>query len=167
MTQSKSLAEHRHRLTTEQPYSRQGEILYGMHEISRMVTTWFDIVMAEHDITHPQWWAVMHIFENEGLSQSELSRIMRMGRASTGKLLERLEASNWIERRADPADDRVRRIFLSENSLELLNRMREAGIRQFEAFMADVPGDIQESMVLGIRQIRTNAAQSVETARKK
>ncbi len=156
---SKSLAEHRQKLSA-MPYSSQGEVLYAMHEISRLVTTWFDSEMSEHGITHPQWWAIMHIFENEGMSQIELSRVLRMGRAATGKLLERLEASKWIERRPDPEDDRIRRVYMHEDSIDLLNQMRLAGIKQFETFMAGVSPQVQEAMVQGVRQIRANAVAS-------
>jgi MarR family transcriptional regulator for hemolysin len=52
----------------------------------------------------------MHIYEQEGLTQTELAELMQMGRASLGKLLERLEVKGWIERRADASDSRVRRV---------------------------------------------------------
>jgi DNA-binding MarR family transcriptional regulator len=58
----------------------------------------------------PRRWALMHIYEQEGLTQTELAELMQMGRASLGKLLERLEVKGWIERRADASDSRVRRV---------------------------------------------------------
>ena len=153
---SASLEEHR-RQQRLPPFSSQGEVLYAMHEISRLVTTWFDREMQVQGITHVQWWAMMHISENEGLSQVELSRILGMGRASTGKLIERLEASKWIERRPDPSDDRIRRVFLLEDSLSILNQMRQSGLKQFDAFMAGVDPELQTSMLLGVQKIRSNA----------
>lgn len=48
-----------------------GELLYLMHELSRLVGTYFDNAMERHDLTHSQWWALMHISENEGQSQND------------------------------------------------------------------------------------------------
>lgn len=156
----KTLDEYR-QLSGESPASMQGEILYAMHEISRLTVLWFDQAMVAHDITHAQWWAMMHIAQNEGLSQSDLARVMRMGRAAAGKLLDRLEARGWIERRPDPQDQRLRRVYLRDGALEWLIPARQAGLQQFQTFMDGIPKDIQDAMLTGLRAIKANALASI------
>lgn len=156
----KTLEEYR-RLSDEFPASRQSEILYSMHEISRLTTLWFDQAMVAHDVTHAQWWAMMHIARNEGLSQSDLARVMRMGRAAAGKLLDRLESHGWIERRPDPKDQRLRRVYLREGALEWMIPAHKAGLQQFQAFMDAIPDDIQDAMLAGLRAIKANALASI------
>src|SRR5690606_30746852 len=92
-------------------YREHAELLYAMHELSRAISTRVDKHMARVRVTHIQWWALMHIYEHDGPpTQSQLAEVMQMGRASLGKLLERLETKRWIERRVDKEDSRVRRV---------------------------------------------------------
>lgn len=138
-----------------------GELLYMMHELSRLISVHFDNAMVEHRLTHAQWWALMHISENEGQSQSELARIMQMGRAAASKLLERLEAKGWIERREDPGDHRVLRIYLRDRAAPVFELMRTEGRKQFDLMLAGISADEERGLIEGLRKIRANAERAV------
>ena len=132
-------------------------LLYSMHELSRMISTTFDKAMTDHRLTHAQWWALMHIFEHEGATQTELAEILQMGRASTGKLLERLEAKHWIERRQDKTDSRVRRLFLRHEVVPVFEVMTAEGRRLFEVFLRGISPAEEARLTAGLRKIRANA----------
>lgn len=132
-------------------------LLYSIHELSRLISTSFDKAMACHRLTHAQWWALMHIFEHEGATQSELADILQMGRASTGKLLERLEAKNWIERRQDKADSRVRRVFLRHEAVPVFKVMTAEGRRLFEVYLKGISTAEEARLVARLRKIKANA----------
>jgi DNA-binding MarR family transcriptional regulator len=138
-------------------YQEHAELLYMMHELSRLITTHFDKAMASHRLTHAQWWALMHVFQREGVTQSELAAIMQLGRASTGKLLERLEAKRWIERRADSADSRLRRVYLRKEVVPVFAHMTAEGRRLFRAFLKGVGGEEEATLIAGLRKIKRNA----------
>ena len=108
------------------------DILYSIHELSRIISSRFDTYMAPHNLTHSQWWALMFLYRHEGCTQVELAVLMAMGRPATGKLLERMEAKGWIERRDDPEDNRVRRGYLAEGAVPVFDTMRIEGRRVFE-----------------------------------
>ncbi|SHF09098.1 MarR family winged helix-turn-helix transcriptional regulator [Devosia limi] len=133
------------------------ELLYLMHELSRMISTGFDQVMIRHNLTHAQWWALMHIYKREGVTQTELATIMQMGRASAGTLLERLEAKGWIERRADATDSRLRRVYLSPPVVPVFSVMQDEGTALFCKLLKDVSPDAEQVMLTGMRQMRANA----------
>lgn len=136
---------------------QHGELFYMMHELSRLISTYFDQAMAEHQLTHAQWWSMMHVSENEGVTQTELATIMQMGRASAGKLLERLEAKGWIERRPDAADSRVRRVYLTSAAPRVLEVMAGEGVNLFRDFLSGIPVEEEEAMLVGMRKMKTNA----------
>ena len=138
-------------------YREHADLFYMMHELSRLVSVYFDKAMAGHRLTHAQWWALMHVFEREGLTQSELAEVMQMGRASTGKLLERLEAKRWIERRDDAADSRVRRVFLRAEVVPVFSIMIGEARRLFKTFLEGVEPAKEDELVAGLRKIRANA----------
>ena len=136
-------------------------ILYIIHELSRLISTNFDQAMSSHKLTHGQWWAMMHINENPGASQSDLANIMQMTRASAGKLLERMEAKGWIERRPDPADNRVRRIYLADGAVPVFKQMGEEGLALFKALLGPLDPDDEMKLLETLRQIKANAQASM------
>ncbi len=122
-----------------------------------MISTTFDKAMTDHRLTHAQWWALMHIFEHEGATQTELAEILQMGRASTGKLLERLEAKHWIERRQDKTDSRVRRVFLRDEVVPVFQVMTAEGKRLFEIFLKGISSTEESRLIAGLKKIKANA----------
>lgn len=139
------------------PNLPHGELFYMMHELSRLISTYFDQAMVDHQITHAQWWGMMHVSENQGATQSELANIMQMGRASAGKLLERLEARGWIVRKADSTDSRVRRVYSTDSVAPLVSTMEQEGIKLFREFLKGITAEEEEAMLVGLRKIKVNA----------
>lgn len=145
------------RATTDASYRDHSELLYLMHELSRRVSTHADQHLAKAGITHIQWWALMHIYENEGLTQTQLAELMQMGRAALGKLVERLEAKAWIERRQDATDSRVRRIFLRHAAVPVFKHMTDEGKLLFKEFLHGISAAEGQRLLSGLRKIKDNA----------
>ncbi|HWA19640.1 MAG TPA: MarR family winged helix-turn-helix transcriptional regulator [Devosia sp.] len=142
-----------------------GKVLYIIHELSRLISTTFDGYMARHKLTHGQWWALMHLYENQGTSQSDLAEKMQMGRASAGKLLERMEAKGWIERRPDPRDNRIRRVYFADGATQVFTLMGKEGSALFHAMLGNLDPDDEMTLLRALRRIRENA--EAELARNK
>ncbi|MEP7241718.1 MAG: MarR family transcriptional regulator [Devosia sp.] len=158
MTQDVRTIEQFRAFERAQPrYTDHEELLYMLHELSRIISVHFDRVMARHHLTHSQWWALMHIFQHEGATQSEIATIMQLGRASAGSVIERLEAKGWVERRPDPKDNRVRRVYLRDPAAPIFMLMNEEGQRVFKTWMAGVGPGEEASLIAGLRRIKTNA----------
>ena len=132
-------------------------LIYTVHELSRLTSVHFDRFMARHHLTHAQWWGLMHIYEQEGLTQTRLADLMQLGRASIGELLERLEAKGWIERRPDPRDNRVRRIHLRDAAVPVFLVMHGEGQRLFATWLKGVSAAEEEEALRVLRVIRGNA----------
>ena len=155
--QVSTIAEFREYERRQPRYLDHEELLYMLHELSRMISVHFDRVMGSHDLTHSQWWALMHIFQHEGTTQSEIANILQLGRASAGGLIERLEKKGWVERRPDPRDSRVRRVYLRDAAVPIFLLMNQEGQRIFKTWMAGIePGD-EATMLAGLRRIKSNS----------
>ncbi|MEQ1770750.1 MAG: MarR family winged helix-turn-helix transcriptional regulator [Devosia sp.] len=152
-----SIAEYRAIATKLRDDHEYGHILYLIHELSRLVSTTFDQSMARHKLTHGQWWAIMHLFENEGVSQTDFAAILQMGRASAGKLLERMEAKGWIERRPDPHDSRIRRVYLADGVVPVFRLMGVEGQKLFHQMLGNLGPERERQLVEALGIIRANA----------
>jgi MarR family transcriptional regulator, organic hydroperoxide resistance regulator len=59
------------------------------------------------------------LWDNEGSTQSELAESLHMAPATITKMLQRMQQSGLVERRPDPADQRVSRVFLTDAARDL------------------------------------------------
>jgi len=96
---------------------------YLIHDVSRMRRTVFDQLMKPLGITRAQWWVLAHLSRHDGMAQTQLASMLDVGKASLGSLLDRLEATGFIERRPDATDRRMKRVFLSRSSQQLLEKL--------------------------------------------
>ena len=153
----KTIADFRAYERGQPRYTDHEKLLYMLHELSRIISVHFDRVMASHSLTHSQWWALMHIFQHEGATQSEIAGIMQLGRASAGGVIERLEKKGWVERRPDPADNRVKRVYLRDAAVPIFLLMNQEGQRIFKTWMAGIEPGAEAEMIAGLGRIKANA----------
>lgn len=109
--------------------AQQFRIGFLVHDVSRMRRTLFDQAMKPLGLTRAQWWVLANLSRNEeaGMIQTDLARNMDLGKVTLGGLIDRLEATDHVERRADPHDRRVKRIFITERGYQVLDRMQSVG----------------------------------------
>ena len=86
-------------------------------DVTRLMRQAFDTEMTEMGLTRSQWHALVYILRIGNPSQTELSGLLEMGRASTGALIDQLEKGGFVERRADENDRRVWRISPTKSAI--------------------------------------------------
>lgn len=91
-----------------------------MHDVSRLRRGVFDDFMKPVGLTRSQWWILAHLARHDGMIQSDLANFLDIGKAALGGLIDRLEASKFIERRPDEFDRRVKRIYLTGKGSQMI-----------------------------------------------
>lgn len=95
-----------------------------VHDVARLMRTAYDRRTRALGLTRSQWWVLNHVYFNQGISQSELADLLDIEKPSLGRLLDRLAAKGWLERRPDPDDRRVRRVYLTGEVQEVMRALR-------------------------------------------
>ena len=93
---------------------------YLIHDVSRLRRVSFDRELGHLNITRSQWWVLAFISRNDGLPQTQLANELDVGKVALGSLIDRLESTAFVERRADASDRRVKRIFLTDKARKLM-----------------------------------------------
>jgi len=74
-------------------------------------------------------WGLRRILQElwiaDGLSQAELAHAVRSSEASASNMLKHLVSSGWVERRRDPYDYRISRVYLTEQGRALRAAVEE------------------------------------------
>ena len=74
----------------------------------------------EHGLTLPHFEVLLCLKSGEGISQQELSERLLLTKGNICIIMQKMEASGLIERRADPTDQRVHRLYLTDPGRRLL-----------------------------------------------
>ncbi|MCK5828561.1 MarR family transcriptional regulator [Candidatus Bipolaricaulota bacterium] len=69
--------------------------------------------MHKIGLNRGQGFALVHLWNNDGVTQTDLSRSMHISPASVTNMLQRMERDGWIERKRDETDQRVVRVYLT------------------------------------------------------
>lgn len=120
---------------------------YLIHDVSRLRRKAFDEIVKPLGVTRAQWWIIAHLARHDGMVQTQLAQMLDVGKASLGALLDRLEATEFIERRPEPTDRRAKRVFLTKNSHQLLEQLLAAETAFNATILADLTDKDRSELV--------------------
>ncbi|MET0546575.1 MAG: MarR family transcriptional regulator [Caulobacterales bacterium] len=111
--------------TLKRPMAKQFKFGYLVHDVSRVRRTLMDQAMRPHGVTRSQWSVLSALSRggNDGMMQVDLARLLEVGKVTVGGLVDRLEATGHVERRADATDRRAKRVFITEQGFEVIRQM--------------------------------------------
>ena len=129
---------------------------YLTHDVARLLRKVYDRRFKDLGLTRSQWFVLSRLYVNEGITQSQLADLLELKKPTIARLLDRLEISGWVERRADPNDRRAKRLYLTDKVLPVVEKMsRIAGQTRRDA-LAGLPPDQHERLIDALLTIRTN-----------
>ena len=92
---------------------------YSMTDVARLLRTVFERWVRSLGLTRAQWVVIARVHRHPGLSQTEIADLLEIEKATAGRLIDRMEAKDWLERRADPNDRRINRLRLTREAERL------------------------------------------------
>ncbi len=96
------------------------------------------------------------LWEQEGLTQTELARQMKITPATMTKMLQRMEKAGFIQRKTDSVDQRISRVYLTEAGRSVQKDL-EAVFQRIEAeTFSNFNKEEQELLRHFLRRIREN-----------
>src|SRR5438309_8241589 len=107
--------------------SVDANFLFTLAELQRLVRAYADKQAGRYGITRAQWAVLAKVERAEGIKQSDLAEQMEMQPITLTRLIDRLCANDWIERRGDETDRRVNRLYLRKAARPLLGKL--SGLR--------------------------------------
>ena len=99
---------------------------------------------------------LLRLLHAQTISISEIGEIMGISNAAASQSIDRLVNMNLIHRSEDPTDRRVKKLELTTDGKELLERGIEARSKWMERVINSLPAD-QQNMVISSIKILTDA----------
>jgi DNA-binding MarR family transcriptional regulator len=98
-----------------------------LHDVTRLYQRRFEQRSAQLSLTLPQCKTLSLLARNEGISQRQLADLADIDAMSIVRILDRMEADGWVERRADTQDRRARCLAVTAKARPILDQILEMG----------------------------------------
>ena len=105
--------------------SLPGTLSYILAHVSKLHRQRADVLLNEIGLHVGQEMILCALWENEGITQTELAECLRIQPATVTNALRRLERKGFVCRREDPNDQRVSRVFVTEEGRNLKAAVEE------------------------------------------
>ena len=119
--------------------------------------------LAANGLTDATWTPLLHLRAwGDGVTQKELAERVGLDGSSLVRLLDILEGKGWVERRADAADRRSKRIFLTAEGHQAVDNIRATMLEAERSLLQDLDEAEIEAMLGSVNKVRARIEQMLE-----
>lgn len=134
-----------------------------VHDVARLMRANFHRRVQPLGLTQAQWRALFHMSRHEGINQVALAEILEIQPITVARLIDRLEAAGWAERRLDPADRRAFRLYVTAEAQPVLEQIRVLAADTREEAMSGL-GQKEREQLLDLLAVTKNNLLIAEAA---
>lgn len=118
-------------------------------DAARLLRRRFDARAKAIGVSRAQWQVLIALARAQGSSQAALAERLEVETITVGRMVDRLEEAGLVERRADPADRRAWRLFLTARAHGLLNDLQPVA----DAVRAEMLAGLDEAEQAVLREL--------------
>lgn len=96
-----------------------------LKDASRRYSRRFEERAQALSLTLVQCRALLYLENNQGVSQKRLSELTELDPMTLVRILDRMEADGWVQRRFDPADRRAHTLWLTPKAKPVLDHIAQ------------------------------------------
>jgi len=137
----------------DQPHEQLG---FMIQDVARLMRTDFNRRVQELDLTQAQWRALLTLSRNPGMRQCHLADALETQPISAARLLDRMQAAGWVERRDDPGDRRATQLYLTEQAQPTLKDLKKHSAATRGEALAGISEDEQKQFLDILMRMRAN-----------
>lgn len=140
------------------PYSPRMDENIGtmLGQVSRLLRRSFDARARGIGVTRPQWQVLSLLVHYSGINQGGLAELLEVEPITLGRMIDRLQDAQMVERRPDPADRRAWRLFLTDKGLDLLEKLKPLALEAYEEALEGVSPEERAAIMEVLGRMRTN-----------
>jgi DNA-binding MarR family transcriptional regulator len=129
-------------LDTADPLALEEQVCFALSVAARSVVAVYRPLLDAMHLTHPQYLVMLALWQHAPLSVRRLSGLLRLDPGTLSPLLKRLEATGYLRRERDPADERSLAVTLTPAGTALRERAEQ------------IPPAVVERLGLSIEELR-------------
>lgn len=95
----------------------KNQLCFPLYAASRQIVNLYTPVLKPLGITYTQYIVFMVLWEQDGITMSELGSKLYLNNGTLTPLIKKMEQDGFISRKRDPNDERIVRLYLTEKGL--------------------------------------------------
>jgi DNA-binding MarR family transcriptional regulator len=119
-------------------------------------------MFKEYSIGYSQGLTLHYIFQNNGISQIELTKHSNLDKGSVSSQLNILEKNGYIKRIPSEIDRRVRNIFLTDKAMKIQSSVKEIFFSWTDVLLKDFDEDKRSEIIDDLNKMLLNARNKIE-----
>lgn len=136
------------------------EIAQLWRQVNRQMRELARSTHEQHDLPPLAFPVLFHIRKEPGITVSELARKIGAAKSHISTLTDTLARDDFLEKRSDPADQRLIRLYLKQAAIDLLQKHEEHS----QAMWAQVFNELPEQDLEDLARFLRNLLEAFERA---
>jgi MarR family transcriptional regulator, transcriptional regulator for hemolysin len=132
-----------------------------LNDLARLIRKKFDQRAKNLGLTRAQYYLLAKLSRHEGINQVGLADLLEVEPISLARLVDRMEAAGWLQRRPDPADRRARRLYLTPKSRPVIDRIRVIAVGIYDEALAGLDRTARDQLIASLVHARRNLSEPV------
>lgn len=126
-----------------------------VHDIGRLMRREFERRVRDTGFTRNQWRVLAHLRRIDGINQSQLADRMDVEPIALVRLLDKLEAAGYVQRRQDPQDRRAYLLYLTEKSGPLIERLEAISVELRDEVLGSLSAAERDALIDLLMRIKS------------
>jgi len=142
----------------------EAEVSFLVRDLARLLRRRFEqgAALEALGLTRNQGFVLVYIAQQQGLSQARLAELLQIEPIALVRLLDRLEEVGLVERRLDPRDRRVWRLYLTAGAGPMLERIRRINRAVGAEALAGLATAEQTALIEVLRRLKSNLSEATQ-----
>ena len=115
-------------------------LTYLLAQANRVVSGALERSLAEEGAQVEHWRILEVLSDEQGRSMGDLAQLVLMNHPALTKMMDRMVSRGWVHRAADESDSRKVLVFITDEGLEFVARLRER-VESYQESLFDSIGD--------------------------
>jgi DNA-binding MarR family transcriptional regulator len=138
------------------PFASPDTIGVLVSDVTRLLRRRFDAQARSIGVSRAQWRVLIALARAEGINQAGLAERLDVETITVGRMVDRLEEAGLVERRADPADRRAWRLFLTPRAHPILAELQAVAVGVRAEMLAGLSVDEEAALQGLLQRLRGN-----------
>jgi DNA-binding MarR family transcriptional regulator len=132
------------------------DLAFLISDAARLLRRAFDDRARTLNVTRSQWRVLGLLRRYDGSTQAQLAELLDVEPITVGRMIDRLQAADLVERRTDPSDRRAWRIHLTDTGCATIEQMLPLAKEMFQVAMRRLSQEQQKQLETSLNIIRDN-----------
>jgi MarR family transcriptional regulator for hemolysin len=127
-----------------------------IHDVARLLRKRFEQLSRDSGLTRSQWQVLAYLERNENIHQSGLAELLEVEPITLGRIVDRLQELDLIERRPHPSDRRIWMLRLTPGAKAKLDELHRLGDETRGEALAGISEPDREHLLKTLTTLKAN-----------